>query len=211
MDISTLESSIYNLRIPNHWKRHFVPVDALYDLLGRGTIKEALRSSVKEHELDDLTDVVYRYGRLMFAILITINRVGCITKFLERDPSQPNQLDARLPLHEKDLVPRLTFVDAKKFLHEQWTFCVPIFKKFTLRRVFADNIILPFTSDKLLGSGAFGQVYDVVVDSKHQKFADSEQKVIRLHSAFTTRLIVYSWYGKRYSHEGQASKQSWRT
>ncbi|RYP90030.1 hypothetical protein DL770_003875 [Monosporascus sp. CRB-9-2] len=67
---------------------------------------------------------------------------------------------------------------AKDFEEKQWEFIAPTFRRGTLHRRLGDSTILPFTQNKRIGKGAFGTVYEVVIDTDNQAPTDGFSEVV---------------------------------
>jgi len=175
----TLYDSIYSLRCKNHQSQCFVPRQSLFELLQQETIENALRETTPSQQLGELVQTILRGGRLIFSILIAINHVDYMIKFVERDQLQLSQLDDKLPYDLKTLETIMQEAHALQFYDIQWVYIAPTFMPFVLRRHLADDIILPFLSEEFISCGGFGDVYRIAIDPKHQKFDDSNFELVR--------------------------------
>ncbi|PMD49796.1 kinase-like protein [Hyaloscypha bicolor E] len=174
-----LRDSIDGLRCKNYQSRYFVPRQSLVKLLQTDIIQSELRGIVPLHQLPEIVQTIFRKGQLIFAILVLIDHLEYIAKFIESDQLQPNWLDHRLPFDQQTLETMMEAVPASRFYEKQWEFTAPVFTPFMLRRHLTDDTILPFHSENKIGSGGFGDVYHITINTAHQSFDDSIHQLVR--------------------------------
>lgn len=179
-ELETLKDRIDGLRCKNYQSRYFVPRQALLKELSQDVVKRELKVTVPLHQLDEMAQAVFRRGRLIFAILVLIDRLHYMIKFIEDDQLQPDQLDHKLPFGLQTLEKMMKPIDATRFHEKQWEITAPVFRSFVLRRHLADDTILPFRSEVKIGQGGFGDVYRITIDSAHQRFDASIHQVSSL-------------------------------
>jgi hypothetical protein len=166
--------------------RWFIPHQALYDLMTKDVVEGAIRDTkLERYHINDLIQVVLNCGKKIFAILALIGRPECILRFVEDDNLQHSQLDHRLPLTIEKLQWLLpTPIAAKQFHERQWEFTAPVFTGSVLPRALEKEVILPFVGkDTKIGSGGFGDVHLVEIESCHQIFWQGSQQKVRYHSS----------------------------
>lgn len=180
-ELVTLKDRIHGLRCKNYQSRYFVPRQALLKELSQDVVKGELEGTFPLHQLEEMTQAVFRKGRLIFAILVLIDRLHYMIKFIEDDQLQPNQLDHKLPFGLQTLEKMMMKpIDADRFHEKQWEITAPVFRSYVLRRHLADDTILPFRSEVKIGHGGFGDVYRITIDRAHQKFGTSIHQVSSL-------------------------------
>jgi hypothetical protein len=87
---------------------------------------------------------------------------------MEQDHLQDQPLDAKLPLLRATLESTIGQGLGELFYRTQWTVLAPIFRGDISYRNFDKATILPFTRNVKIGSGAFGVVYNIALDPRHQ-------------------------------------------
>ncbi|KAI9785126.1 MAG: hypothetical protein M1839_000764 [Geoglossum umbratile] len=169
--MTQLRSQILSLRRqPADDDRHYIPHKPLYRLMTRDAVFDAAKGcgQIPLYHLDRIVDRIVKGGRRVFAILILREKEGFVSRFIEHDQLQNSQLDAQLPLSFETLrliVPEI--VD--DFYEKQWEFVAPIFSRDVVHRFLPKETRLPFTSDKVIGSGGFGVVSEIKLDQDHQR------------------------------------------
>jgi len=183
-----LRESINALRRKNYQGRYFVPEDALFRLLQRDKIREALKGKTQHYELEELVEIIFSGARKIFAILVLNHYEQYITRFVEHDQLQSTQspLDHKLPFELEPLQILMTPGHAQLFDEKQWEFTAPVFTPSVLRRSLKFDTILPFIKEKEVGTGGFGTVYTIEIEPSHQIF-DPSIKV----SCYLSKLIFF--------------------
>jgi hypothetical protein len=168
-----LKDSINELRQKNYQSRSFIPQEALFRLMQRDKIREALNGKTENYKLEELVENIFRGARKIFAILLLNSHERYITKFIAGDQLQSSQLDYKLPFDLGQLQNLMSGGHAALFYDKQWEFTAPVFTPSVLRRSLQHDTILPFTKEQKVGSGGFGDVYLLDIDPNHQVFDSS--------------------------------------
>ena len=172
-----LRAQIVNKREQNVEKRHFLPQQALYDLMGEVLVKQAVREAgINAHDVGEITKEIMKGARKIFAILVVIRQPQSILSFIQDDQFQ-SSLDHKLPFplgKLRELLPSASL--GQEFYEKQWEFAAPVFTKRLLPRVLEDDMILPFVEDKEVGEGGFGVVHTIKVELHHQNFGQLPQQ-----------------------------------
>ncbi|KAI1074718.1 kinase-like protein [Whalleya microplaca] len=160
-----LKDILKRLRKDNVDKRSYIPLHLFYSK----TSKRAIRHSLDQNDIpkvhrDEVADRIFKHGRKILAILILIDKVKFVLKFIEQAQLQ----DQKLPLKTKDLCEILGDEDiAKDFYQKQWELLAPEFCLGTLTDPVPGRVALPFLEDKWIGKGHFANVYEIQVDQEH--------------------------------------------
>ncbi|RKK78896.1 hypothetical protein BFJ71_g16372 [Fusarium oxysporum] len=165
--MSNIETEIKQLRDKNASKKYFIPEAAFLQLMTDEQVKTAVfKSDIDVYRRDEIANQVCRRGRKILGILILINGVSLLQHFIEADQLE----DARLPFTEEILteIIRLSSEQATDFDKEQWMFTAPTFERGTINRRLVKGSILPYKTEKRIGKGGFGIVYEVVLHPLHQ-------------------------------------------
>lgn len=175
--MTTLKERIDSLERKNVHSRYFVPHRDLHEVLTRDAIHEALQdSTVPGWRLKETIENVMNGGRRIFAILVLMDEVDSICKFIGNDQLEPVQLDSKLPYEIPSLEKILSQATAKNFYKKQWKFSAPTFSRTILPRFLHNDTILPFLKDQYVGAGSFGTVFEIEVDPAHQRFDNISQQ-----------------------------------
>jgi hypothetical protein len=141
------------------------------------TIRSAVREcGIPSYRTRETTDAIIRGAHRTFVILILMRKPELISTFIEHDQLQHSQLDHKLPHRREYLEALLPDNVAGEFEKKQWELTCPVFHTQVFPRVLEDNIILPFTQDRKIGYGGFGDVYEVTLVAGHQ---EEEPRVVR--------------------------------
>ncbi|KAF2650288.1 kinase-like protein [Lophiostoma macrostomum CBS 122681] len=164
--MNQLKSEIKSLRRRNTSRHWYFPESLVLKLLTEESIGHALIES-PSFQREEIVRNVFQRGRKIFCILLLVDQVAQVTKFIEGDHLE----DERLPFHEQVLVQdmRLEKDTAQDFYEKQWELIAPTFRRGTLNRRFGESIILAFREDRNIGQGSFGKVYETAIDSDHQE------------------------------------------
>lgn len=167
------------LNIENFEHHYFIPFEKVQQLFTLDKVRSLLETSdVRFYDRDDVTKAILHRGRKVFAVLVSINEIGAITRFVERDNLGGNPLDARLPLDEAALAPIFPQENARRsFFRHQWRFLAPFFRPDQSHRALSEHIILPFISWKPFEEGAYGEVYRVTVEASHHSIQPGRAQV----------------------------------
>lgn len=167
--MNTIEERIQDLQIKNFESAYFVPTEKVEEVLTKGAIQEIVIScGIEVQKREETVSIIQAGARKILAILILMRKEGLIRSFIEHDQFQTEKLDAKLPVSELWLQTLIGEKPAKKFCQTQWMFIAPFFRNDLSHRTLENDIVLPFTSSRHIGSGAFGTVSEVTLDPAHQ-------------------------------------------
>ena len=124
---------------------------------------------IAPYSIHETVGVIMKDGYKVFAILVVIRKVQCISKFIEHDQFQDpgtNGLDSRLPFSENTIE---SFLGITRFFEVQWEFVVPIFFPRSIHRSLHADTVLPYIQEEELSEGGFGVIYKVTLHSSHQR------------------------------------------
>jgi hypothetical protein len=178
--ISELRTQIWNSRVENAENRHFVPQGKLESILTPANVREAIRQSgIEPHELTRTTEIILRRAPRIFAILLRIHEVRQILTFIANDQLQREGLDQCLPFRPGalDFLPSEI---AEQFCETQWEFAAPVFSCQFQHRILDPSTIMPFTSSKFIGKGAFGHVHEVELHPQHHELHHLSKDTVSL-------------------------------
>lgn len=150
----------------------FIPQRLLYRLLTRAIISVALRQAgISALQIDDLAIKIYKGGQKVFAILVLLKgEESKIANFITHDQFAQSQLDFKLPF-SLELLNTIIPDIADEFFETQWEFVAPVFSRGVIHRELHDRTKLPFLQNTEIGSGGFGDVYEIQLDPDHQTMA----------------------------------------
>ncbi|KAI0549992.1 kinase-like protein [Xylaria curta] len=167
-----LKSTIKGLRRRNVAGHYYIPSRCLSAAMTVDVISNAfLDSTIPRYHQEETLDQLCKQGTKIFAILLLLGCPNHLSLFIEADQLD----DAKLPLEAETLREEIHLPKevAADFTEKQWELIVPTFRCGTLNRRFRENIVLPFTKEKRIGKGAFGTVFEVVIDENHQPVGSS--------------------------------------
>jgi hypothetical protein len=169
--MASLKSLLKNIRKENSDLRWFVPHAALRDLMTKENIHGFLDHQIKPYHLEETTDSVFREGVRIFAILIMIDEVPSLPRFMETQQLHDNLI----PFSEVKggILPESKVGD---FLDIQWELSAPEFSRGTLTYMFHERTRLPFVMDAKVDEGGFGTVYEFKIDPSHQQLDECFQQ-----------------------------------
>ena len=173
------------LRHKNTDGKWFVPDGSLLCTLDQGTITSLLEQhcDVEPYGLEWTAQAVRDRATKVFAILILIREHRKISAFLEQYlPSDNQTLDSRLPFSVTELQCIFSVAVANEFEEQQWGFTAPVFSHRLMHRNIPLESPLPFTESRKLGSGGFGNVYEITVVGGHHNFKGSDSAEVSLPS-----------------------------
>jgi hypothetical protein len=167
----TLRAQIQGLRCPVAKEaKSFVPHQDLYRLLTKSVIREALSkgASTRWYNLDQVVDIIHSGGRRIFAILTVLNgQEQQILRFIEHDHFQGSPLDHKLPFSRTALSAIVPDI-AIDFYEKQWEFSAPVLARGIDHRLLDDFTALPFTENRKIDEGGFGEVFKIILHESHQ-------------------------------------------
>lgn len=154
--------------------KYFLPEDCLNSILTEATITECIdQADIDRVRRRSCKEAVLHGGKKVLALLIMLERVDLILNFVETDQaSRTAHLDSRLPLEQETLRRMLAdddiaIIDIQRY---QWEVLAPYFREDRVHRVFRQEIIMPFVHSKWIGSGGFGDVFEVTLPGTHHGF-----------------------------------------
>jgi hypothetical protein len=172
--MESLKESLLGLRQRNYWNNHFVSEIDLYALMSEELIRKALLDcDLPPNNLPETVKTVCAGLRKIFAILILNGDAKLVTKFIAFDQLQRTELDKKLPLHLDELclvLPKTRPYRLELFLERQWEFLPPIFSGKLISRCLAPQTIFPITRDEKIGSGGFGDVFEIEISKDYCDF-----------------------------------------
>lgn len=161
-----MAKALRRLRIQNpHEKRPFVPYNRLVETLIRDTVIDLLKGEldISFTRRNEIADAVLNGGLRLFAILVDIDELAALVRFLELDKLS----DSKLPLSEQDLTTILKEYGsdtADQFFSTQWTYLPPILVKNHSCRTLDPWTVLPFEEIEMVqlaSPGGFSEVHIV--------------------------------------------------
>lgn len=172
-----LRLRLKQLRVQNADRRWFIPGLCLHDVLTGTTIRQTLLAAkIQPHMVDEVVEHVLGHGIRIFGILVLIEQAAATVKFME----EGELTDHRLPFNRSTLGKLLQDTDlaVADFEECQWELIAPKFLRGTVHRSLSADFVLPFMKDELMGQGAFGMVYEIMLHPKNQYLeADFQNKV----------------------------------
>jgi len=188
--MNDIRDQITRLRVKNADDKRFVLEGSLASCLPREKVANILRedSNIEPYLITEMTDIIDRGARKVFAILILIQKITDITRFVEHHLHSNRTLDEQLPFTKFELRTIFSRDQLRSELFEefQWEFVAPVFRQRLSHQIFPKEIRLPFMENQKLGEGGFGQVFRVVIPSGHHDFEEIDPaKVAALDPPYT--------------------------
>lgn len=152
------------------WDRKFVPRQALYELLTRDVVFDAIdkQEAIEWYHKDKFTDWIMRGGRRIFAILVVMkNEESSISYFISHDSFKETPLDEQLPF-SVEVLNSINREIASDFYDRQWEFVSPILSKNVIHRILPCEVRMPFIHNRQIGQGAFGKIFEIRLHPDHQ-------------------------------------------
>ena len=157
------------IRRENHAVRKFIPEKEFRDVLSKELINSIISTFVPHYHHDEVLEFVLEDAPKVFGILVLINHVDCIYRFIRNDQLQTRHVDGLLPFSETRLQQILGDDYLAGLFHEkQWEFCAPVFSGRIIPRILDRQIILPFLQESFLTAGRYGQVYKLDIHPSHR-------------------------------------------
>lgn len=167
--MGALKDRLVNIFVKNYQSKWYIPAQELEKLLDPDSVREAVvESKLVPYKQDEVIRTILQGGKKVFAVLVYIGDVSSFVRFIEQDHLQNQPLDPKLPFTRPALYSILGQVQGELFHRHQWIVLAPFFRGDLSYRNFDEDTILPFIRNTKIGSGAFGTIYDVVLDSRHQ-------------------------------------------
>ncbi|KAJ6258544.1 Phytochrome [Drechslerella dactyloides] len=166
--------------------RKFMPLQSLYKLLTKEEIEKAVTASITRaggipfYQEADTVNWILAKGKRIFAILVALeHQEHLIPRFIEHDFET---FDEKLPF-PLELLNRVVPSIAVSFHGKQWEFVSPVWSKNVIHRELPDEIRLPFTYNKKIDAGGFGDIYEIKLHPDHQVVAllptGADQRIVR--------------------------------
>jgi hypothetical protein len=188
--VSSLEQRLLDTQIP--WGTHrFIPGDALDSIVTEQAIRDELETNVDVSTSDvPLTsNLIWKYARKVFAILVCIGKADLISSFLIEgfaDDDLPINIPKGSAQQKEWTPPVKTFGgwssrELDDFRRVQWYFLAPIFIGDRIEHFeLDDNCVMPFIKDTEheARSGGFSDVWGVVIHPAHHTFSDSVSQFV---------------------------------
>jgi hypothetical protein len=171
--MADLKSRILGIQVKNFESRWYVPGKELDKLFSQTVVEEAVsKCDIKPYKRKEVAGRIVKGAKKTFAVLVMIGKEMAILNFIEHDHFQDPFLDSKLPFQRPELSRILDVDSAEAFYRAQWMVAVPLFRNDMSHRCLHEDVILPFTKSTRIGSGAFGTVFELHVDSKHQSLQE---------------------------------------
>lgn len=145
------------------------------------TIRSALAdTSVPVYQREEVVSKIFQHGIKVFGTLVLLSCPNLVSKFIEMGQLE----DGKLPFQLNTLITivELSMEEAESFHEKQWEFIAPAFIRGTLHRKFEEDIILPFVEESNIGGGAFGDIYETILNPDHQELGDMFPQKVRLEA-----------------------------
>ncbi|KAF3921298.1 Phytochrome [Orbilia brochopaga] len=166
--------------------RKFMPLQALHQLLTKEEIEKAVGASIARaggipfYQEADTVKWILANGKRIFAILVALgHQEHLIPTFIEHDFET---FDEKLPF-PLELLQKIVPSVATEFHKKQWEFVSPIWSKNVIHRELPPDIRLPFTFNKKIDAGGFGDIYEIKLHPDHQVVSllptGGDQRVVR--------------------------------
>ena len=167
--MDALKAKLDDIEAENYDSKWYIPVIELEQLFDVENVREAITETGLElYKQEEVVRTIVLGGKKVFAVLIQVGDAASIVKFMERDHLQSQPLDAKLPFAKEEIVSILGRSKGELFHRTQWKVLAPLFRGDLSHRNFDKATILPFIQNNKIGCGAFGTVYEVVLDPRHQ-------------------------------------------
>ncbi|KAK4213589.1 putative cyclin-dependent kinase 1 [Rhypophila decipiens] len=162
--------ALRRLSIENtHDKRPFIPYHGLVETFSRATVLELLKGEkeIPFTRRDEIADAVLNDSLRLLAILVDIDELPALVRFLELDHFSAGDYDRKLPASKQDMLKIFGHDEdgaktADLFFSTQWTYLTPTVTKDRSFRMLDPHTILPFDTIEavpLASRGSFSQVH----------------------------------------------------
>ncbi|KAJ8122160.1 hypothetical protein ONZ43_g1577 [Nemania bipapillata] len=170
--MDSLKRTIKQLRRKNVTRHWYVPGMLFDSVITAQDIQAALaESEIPSYSREEILNRIFPKATRIFAILLLLDQLEDLARFVESDQLHDAKLPFTLAILMQDI--HLAEDPAKDFEEKQWELIAPIFHRGTLHRRLGDSAALPFVQNTQIGEGAFGTVYEVVIDPDHQGPSDA--------------------------------------
>ncbi len=177
--IDDLHVKLNKIRCRNEdQNNYFYPHQAVRQLINPSVVRKTLKSKhIKPYEVEEAARyLLERGGCRTFAILVLLQRPHLFPQFIKDDRLQHADLDHRMPYSLEKLEGLLSPPISSEFWDKQWEFTAPFFSESSFARVLPDEFVLPFLKkDTLVGTGALGHVYEIVIEPSYLPASPSWQ------------------------------------
>lgn len=179
MSIKALKREVLAAFVTTQSDQRFMPHGRLESILTDAAVEGCIRECGLEGPwADDCIQAVKAGGRKILMILIWLNSVKLLHKFLDKGRAS----DAQLPF-ELDLLKRILGEEdeaAHDFYEKQWSAIPAFFEDDLTHRTYHQRTILPFLGrEKGLGEGGFGEVSAVTLAGSQYRFHGLSQTLVR--------------------------------
>jgi len=155
---------------------YFIPNPIVGTLVTVTSVRDTLRDcGIVVESLDELVQAIVEGARNVFAILVWIRQVQQSSRFVRHDQFQSPliHIDHKLPFSLETLGQILGPTAAREFFERQWEFAAPVFSRRLLPRSLTEDTVLPILETRHIGSGGFGEAYEITIQPNHVDFSDS--------------------------------------
>lgn len=167
--MQNLRQKILGIQIKTFESRWYVPGKELNKVLSKSIVEEAVaHCGIEVYKRTEVVHVILRGAKRIFAVLVLMGKELSIVNFIEHDHLQNQRQDSKLPFRRSELGEILDDELAEEFCRTQWVVSAPYFRNDMSHRLLNDDTILPFTKNFKIGSGAFGTVFEITIDARHQ-------------------------------------------
>lgn len=168
-ELDLLKRGINKIRVKNWNAQRFVPEDKLCDLMSRDMIAKVLGNLCPPYLCEEITDFILKRALKVFGILVLIDEVSQIQRFIQNDQYGTHKVDHQLPFTEEKLKEIFQGDYVADLFHEkQWEFAVPTFSGQVVPRTLELRTVLPYLSDIHLITSGFGSIYKVKIHPYYQ-------------------------------------------
>ncbi|KAI9892303.1 MAG: hypothetical protein M1814_001502 [Vezdaea aestivalis] len=159
--------------------RTFLPDTSLRQILEETDVPNVLRHppfSIESHKISSTVSFVTKKGSKIFAILTELNLGRSLVRFIAHDIHNDS-----LAVENIETLKTILDFDTISFTKCQWDYLAVKLSKRVYQWILKPNSILPYVSQKMIGSGGFSNVYIVSVHPAHQDIDPGSQgKELRL-------------------------------
>ena len=161
---TALRRLLSSLRQESTGGRHFISPYDLRECVKRSHIAAIVNNFYHpEFRRDGVVTRIVKDALKLFCILVWLGSEDQVVHFLDHD-----ELDARLPMEEEQVLRISSVIDSRFWKEIQWEFLPHEFSNF--HRRIRDRVILPFIKDDKRSEGASGEVYQTTIAGSHHEF-----------------------------------------
>lgn len=167
--MQSLRQKILGIQIKTFESKWYVPGKELNKVLSKSIVEEAIsHCGVEAYLRKEAVHFILRGSKKIFAVLVLMGKEQSIVDFIEHDHLQNQRQDSKLPFRRSELGEILDDELAEEFCRTQWVVSAPYFRNDMSHRLLNEDTILPFSKNFKIGSGAFGTVFEITIDARHQ-------------------------------------------